>query len=175
MPGEKPTKEEKLFDAVNRGNTDIARMLLDREPLLEARDEDGDTPLHAACFWGHPDVVRMLIEKGADVNARDQWDRTPLHTACVWGHHDIALMLVSGNLHGVKPATTKVHEVKLIERGADIEARDQFGHTPLDYACDLEEDDPLRQPLMEAFQELAPEACFTKFCETQGRMPGRER
>ncbi len=73
---------------------------------------------------------------------------------------------------------------RLLDAGADIEARDKWnttslhtaciwGRTPLDLACDLPEDSPAREPLLEIFRDLAPEACFTKFCESQGRMPGR--
>ena len=173
MPGRELTKEEKLFDAVRKGKLPQVKLLLDDGIDVEARDEYGHTPLHYACMYGYPTIARMLVsgnlhgvkpattkvhevkllDRGADIEARDQWDRTPLHLACVWGHPDTARLL--------------------LDRGADVNARDEWGDTPIDYACDLPESNPARQPLLEAFQELAPEAYFTKFCESQGRLPGR--
>ena len=80
---------------------------------------------------------------------------TPPHLACYRGHTRIARLL--------------------LDRGADVGARDIDGRTPLDIACDFPESNPTREPLLEIFQELAPEAYFTKFCESQGRASGRER
>lgn len=73
--------------------------------------------------------VARLIREGADVNARTKSQNavsgimfsvpygtgsTPLHAAALLGHDDIARYL--------------------LERGADINARNNEGHTPLDYA-----------------------------------------
>ena len=44
----------------------------------EARDEDGETPLHFAAHEGHLPVVQYLCEQGADKEARDDDGRTPL-------------------------------------------------------------------------------------------------
>ena len=131
----------------------ILLLLLDRGADVNARDKWKQTPLHWACPYGHHDIARMLLDRGADVNARDKHNNTPLHVACFHGHPDIARLL--------------------LDRGADPGAQGKDGRTPLDLACDLPEDEPARQPLMEAFQELAPEAYFTKFCESQGKTPGR--
>ena len=153
MPEGKLTKEE-LFDAVRNGNLAEVERLLDRGADVGVRDDgDGFTPLHEACFWGRTDIARLLLDRGADPGARGDAGTTSLHTACEWGHTDIARLL--------------------LDRGADVGAQGEDGYTPLDLACDLPEDEPARQPLMEAFQELAPEAYFTKFCESPGRMPGR--
>ena len=44
----------------------------------EARDEDGETPLHFAAHEGHLPVVQYLCEQGADKEARDDDGRAPL-------------------------------------------------------------------------------------------------
>ena len=153
MPEGKPTKEEKLFDAVKSGDLAEVERLLNAGADIEARDRWGNTPLHYACINGHTEVARMLLDHGADVGARDQWGDTPLHLACEWCAYN----------------TIEI----LIERGADPGAQGEDGRTPLDYACDLDESNPAREIFMGIFQELAPEVYFTKFCESQGGMPGR--
>ena len=153
MPEGKPTNEEKLFDAVKSGDLTEVERLLNEGADVGARDQFGNTPLHVACYHGHTDIVRLLLERGADVGARDQFGDTPLHLACEWCAYN----------------TIEI----LIERGADVGAQGEDGRTPLDYACDLDESNPAREIFMGIFQELAPEAYFTKFCESPGRMPGR--
>ena len=36
---------------------------------LNAQDDDGWTPLHAAVYWGNMDAAEMLILHGADMDA----------------------------------------------------------------------------------------------------------
>ena len=154
MTNKTPFMSIVLFDAVRRGNLAEVERLLSAGADVEARDELSQTLLHYACWGGHPDVVRMLIERGADVGVRDDGDGfTPLHQACFWGHADVARLL--------------------IDRGADVGARDKHNNTPLDFACDLPESDPTREPLLEIFRDRFPEAWFTKFCESPGRASGR--
>ena len=75
------------------------------------------TPLHFAANGGHAKVVAALLKAGADVNRSDSFNRTPVHWACLRDDSDVepALML-------------------LIRNGADLNARDYAGETPLDIA-----------------------------------------
>lgn len=97
-----------------------------------ALPETGETALHSAlCKAGRPYysyVVRVLVERGADVNARTIPDRetgafmrdvrtkgeTPLHRAAAFGDEEVIDFL--------------------LERGADREARDANGDSPLAWA-----------------------------------------
>ena len=45
----------------------------------------------------------------------DEFQSTPLHDACINGHMEVAMALV--------------------DRGADVDARDVYQRTPLDAAC----------------------------------------
>ena len=77
---------------------------------VNAREEDGDTPLHYAVAY-KPTHIKILIGAGAIVNARDDRSSTPLHDAAFYG-----------NAEKIK---------LLIKSGADIEAREEGGWTPL--------------------------------------------
>ena len=61
-----------LHWAADRGHTDIARMLLDRDKdLLDMQDSDGQTALHYAASCGHKDLVTLLLKLGADTRVQD--------------------------------------------------------------------------------------------------------
>jgi hypothetical protein len=58
--------------------------MLDAGFPLDARGDEGATPLHAAAVSGSADVIRLLLDRGADIEARDtSWDDTPLGWAVV--------------------------------------------------------------------------------------------
>ena len=86
---------------------------------LEARNQDGSTPLHLAARDGAAEVVTTLLEAGADLEARDAIGRTPLHRAGArFGSPDP--FVVAG----------------LLDAGADPNTRDNDGKLPFDYARD---------------------------------------
>ncbi len=60
---------------------------------VNAKDERGRTPLHAAALNGYADTVETLIAAGADVNAKDGLGKTPLHLAAEMGHAETAKAL----------------------------------------------------------------------------------
>lgn len=60
---------------------DTLRILLDKGGELMGRDPRGQTPLHAAAFWGWNDTVKFLVERGADPNAKDARGLVPIDNA----------------------------------------------------------------------------------------------
>jgi len=48
---------------------------------VNAKDEEGRTPLHLATSEGYKEVSELLIVKGADVNAKNVDGDTPLDSA----------------------------------------------------------------------------------------------
>jgi truncated hemoglobin YjbI len=105
-----------LHEAAANGGLAIVQLLLELGADPNAADHFGQPPLYyagnlcAAAAGG--DVVRALVEAGANVNAHDGVKRcTALHMAARRGYVPVAAALV--------------------DCGADIEARDRAGDTPL--------------------------------------------
>jgi ankyrin repeat protein len=71
-----------------RHNAEIARLLIEHGAVVDARDKQGQTPLHAAARDGLVAVATVLVSKGADVNARDHYGRTPLWIARHWSRDE---------------------------------------------------------------------------------------
>lgn len=87
--------------------------------LLELKDNNGNTPLNAACsgFRRESSIIKYLIDKGANVNTKNNNGGTPLHGVCSIG------------------PSSEIDLVKLlVAHGADINARENYGGTPLRYA-----------------------------------------
>jgi ankyrin repeat protein len=73
-----------LLRAAERGDTAAVALMVDLGFPLDARGDNGATPLHAAAYSGSAGTVRLLLERGADLEARDTtWDSTPLGWAAV--------------------------------------------------------------------------------------------
>jgi ankyrin repeat protein len=74
---------------------EVAAALADNKSLVEATDEDSNTPLLAAAHMGHASIVKLLLQRGARVNhsnASSGW--TALHAAAARGHDDVVVLLL---------------------------------------------------------------------------------
>ena len=101
-----------------------------------------DVPILAAAYNGNIEAVKQHLAAGTDVNVKGGFaDGTPLHYAAANGHKEIAELL--------------------IEKGADLNAKDEDGGTPLDVAIqfkELETVDLLRKHGGKTAEELKAEA-----------------
>ena len=59
-----------LLNAVGTGDLAGVQVLLDKGANVNAKDNEGFTPLHQAAEWGHIEIVELLIASGAYVNAQ---------------------------------------------------------------------------------------------------------
>jgi ankyrin repeat protein len=139
-----------LYLAAGEGNEDVVNLLLAKGADVNAKNADGNTPLHAAIRARSKGIAAQLLAKGADVNARNDRGLTPLHIRAIRGdmeqvewHYTVrpARAAVSENaeasksLDGGKDAANQKDLTELlIAYGADVHAKDNDGHTPLDLA-----------------------------------------
>ena len=103
-----------VWEAAALGDTAALAAALDRDPgLRDAHAPDGHTPLGLASFFNAPAAVRLLVERGADVNlsARNAMKVQPLHAAVGGRSLEAVQTLLAG--------------------GANVDARQQVGYTPL--------------------------------------------
>jgi ankyrin repeat protein len=131
------------------GHLDVLRYFVDeKKGNVFQKDNKGYTLLHAVSMSGPLEVAKYLVEeKGLDVNAKDNDGFTVLFDA-VWANkYDIFEYLLverKADFRSNTPWGTCLHEAakrgfgdmveKLVEKGADVNAKDKDGHTPAYYA-----------------------------------------
>ena len=61
----------------------MVKYFVEKGANIEAKNNDGDTPLHYACLNQKTEIVKYFIEKGANIEAKNKNGNTPLHYACM--------------------------------------------------------------------------------------------
>ena len=100
------------------GDGDVLRikaLLADGAPL-EARDEDGNTPLLRATLGNHEVAASVLMKAGADVNAKNRIEDSAYLYAGARGYNEILTLT--------------------LRHGADIRSTNRYGGTALIPACE---------------------------------------
>lgn len=98
--------------AVQHGNHNMARALLERGARVNEQDIYGRAPLHWVSYRSDDfAMVELLLEKGANVNLVNFVGQTPLHLATQY------------QCTGIVKA--------LLQKGADVRLRDISGNTPI--------------------------------------------
>ena len=73
--------ESPLYLAIWNQEVEMAKSLIEHGANVNAKDDDGTTPLHWAAHCERPATVQLLIDMGADVNAISSFWGTPLGVA----------------------------------------------------------------------------------------------
>ncbi len=79
--------------AASTGHLDICRMLIERGINVNAKQEGGFTPLHAAAQNSQLELVELLLEGGADASNKNDEGQTALDIARTNDHLEVAQRL----------------------------------------------------------------------------------
>lgn len=103
--------------AAEKRKLNIVKMLVERGANVNIGEERGlRTPLFES-LWGihqNEELIQYLLSQEAHINISTTYDGTPLHAAVLWGTQAVISLL--------------------LEKGANIDAQDSKGRTPLDLA-----------------------------------------
>ena len=101
--------------ATMSGQTDAAKLLIEKGADVDGRNRDGATALHSAAFLGRVETVKLLLEKGADVNARSNDGSLPVNSAQLeWGMTQFVLGLLQMEVDETEVKTGRAEVVKLL-------------------------------------------------------------
>ena len=133
-------KPDSLMSQIIKENKrDMVNLLVDCGADVNCQSEYKNTPLHIAARFGRKEIVSELISCGANVNKKDGALRTPLHYAVEQGKTPIFLDTLD-YIH--RTPSCKVGDYLeitkiLMKNGADINAKDFWGQTPLHCAASM--------------------------------------
>ena len=111
-----------LFEASCVGDVKrVGELVRDHSELIDEFSPDGFTPLGYSAFFGYLGLLQYLIVRGAEVNLRskNEMQVTPLHSAVANFDQELAPRLAE----------------PLLTAGADVNARQEGGFTPLHEAA----------------------------------------
>jgi len=149
------------YSAKNNWPTVLSKLFERNVNVNECIDENGQTPLYAACKEGHETVVTLLLNNGADPNAKNinrdrDWNYFlfPLQAAVQRGNAAICNMLLQKGakldqpgvplLHiavgewktETRPAEQMLSTIRLLlQQGVNVNAVSDEGRTALYLAC----------------------------------------
>lgn len=160
---------QKLVEYVDRSNLD-----------LNTTDASNRTPLMLAIIRGNSGIAQGLIGLGADVNIKDVWNRSPLMMAIETGDLETASVMLDFvddvdidakdelGRNALMRAVFLGHvdiAKKLIDRGADVKAKDNQGVAVLEFA----QDENVRKAIFEAIKKKYQPEPEGKLYQNSGR------
>jgi ankyrin repeat protein len=113
-----------LLSCIKHRNDPMARELLRRGAKTNAQDHDGHTPLMACCASGMTSLADALLNKRADPNVKSHEGLT-------------ALMALARAGKKAKNAPTLALATNILAAGADVNAKDDDGHSAIFYAASV--------------------------------------
>ncbi|KAF7587825.1 hypothetical protein BBP40_006677 [Aspergillus hancockii] len=151
--------------AIMHGCGEAVRMLLtmdaDTKDILNQRNSSGRPKLSMASQRNDAEMIKLLLDHGAIVDLEGANGRTPLSYAATSGNEAIVKLLLDSGANVDKNVLIIAHRFPmlqkswhnqaalavLLDRAADLEARDINNCTALSYAIKLSQDDVVKQLL----------------------------
>ena len=124
---------ENIWTSSSDGDIPRVQQLLTEGVSVNAQDESGYSPIHAAVSYGHADLLKFLLSVGANIHLGDIDGDLPIHVC-------------------ESPAIFEI----LIAAGADPMAPNGVGETLFDKAVDDENEDLINYLVVKGLGE-APE------------------
>ena len=143
---------KKLFTAIRQYDNETVKQLLEKKPELIActakqppKKDDGQSPLQVSLKCGNFEITDYLLSLGADVNfieseeCCNNWRAPVIHDAI-----NAAIMCSRWNttsfglkVHSTKEKAEKAFSQlqKIIQLGANVNARDSYGNSCIWRAC----------------------------------------
>ena len=141
-----------FLKAVDERDTKAVKLFLSAGIDVHATNSSGETALHIAANNDDAETIAMLLKAGADINAKDERGKTPLLDAVTNGYGglkatppliaagaDLKTRYKYGNsiLFEAANSDAAAPVQALIKAGAELDAANENGETPLFYAASL--------------------------------------
>ena len=135
-----------LMLASMKGNTEVVTYLCNNHALVNFQSKDGKTPIFYAAIGGHTETMKALLDKGASLNIVDGLGYTPLWYTRINSKTEALQFLVENGAdinHRAPDGRNILMQLEkddrsaetatkyLISKGADVNAVDKYGNTPL--------------------------------------------
>ena len=133
-----------LHIAVSKSNTSLVTLLLEQNVNVNSVTIDGKSPLHIAIEKGEETVIQKLLAQKADLSLKDILGNTSLHLAVQLKQETKPVLLksrirVRGRCSYPYEASSRACSIQtvqaIIDHGADVNAVNKTGQTPLWLAC----------------------------------------
>jgi len=144
-----PIQASEIADAMQNGNYNRVRTLVNEGVDVNESQVDGARALHWAAQWNDIEAAELLVDAGAQVNVANRTGATPIQLAAINGSADMLELLLDagGDANGrfsmtgdtplMLAAKTGIPDaVKvLLDYGAEVNDREEWGRTtPLMWA-----------------------------------------